>query len=356
MSWHTVCVSYYDDDKDDLILDAVRPLFAGLSTAVTGAHFLRHWRRGPHLRLNVRTTGAAMAAEVLPAVDGIVGGFLAAHPSTSAVDPQALLPEHRKLAKAEQDTGPLWPWRPDNTVSVEPYDCRAHVLGGREAAEAIADFYAATSGSAFAATEAVRAGQQRLWLAFELMVATSHAFAAEGLRRGYVSFRAHAEVFLAGTGAADRWRADWDRRYALAVPALLDRLAGITAAVDGERDCPPVVAGWLAALREFRRRGYPLVESGELRLDHAPAGPPPPGASPFLRELVTNREFHERLLPSPGFRRYRLLVNLLYLQLTRLGIRPVDRYLLAHFAANAAEDLYAVDAIQSLRSNVRVLS
>ena len=59
-------------------------------------------------------------------------------------------------------------------------------------------------------------------------------------------------------------------------------------------------------------------------------------------------------MPSPQFRRYRLLVNLLYLHLTRLGIRPVDRYLLAHFAANAAEQRYAVDAVSSLRSNVRM--
>ena len=363
MNWHTVAVYYYDDNKDDLVLDAVRPLFDALPPAVTGAYFARHWRRGPHLRLNFRTGRAALPDGVLPAVENVVGGFLARRPSTAVLDAAELLPEHRRLAETEQEPGPLWPWRPDNSVHVEPYDDRAHVLGGQRAAGMLADFYTSTTRHAFDATQAVRDGRrQRLWLAFELMIATAHGFAAGGLGRGYLSFRAHAEVFLARTGAADRWRAGWDASYAAAAPALRERLTGLVSAIDRGRaagtpylQCPPAVAGWLSALAGFRRHCYPLVDSGELQMDGAPAGQQaPPGASPFLRELITNREFHERVLPSSGFRRYRLLLNLLYLQLTRLGVRPVDRYLLAHFAANATEELYGIDPVAQLRANVRL--
>src|SRR5437667_9667145 len=99
--WRTVCVHYYDTAAaGDLILDGVRPLFAELPDA---AHFLRHWRRGPHLRLNVRTTEERMDHVVLPAVNRVIGGFLQQRPSTVTLDVAALLPEHRRLAERERD-------------------------------------------------------------------------------------------------------------------------------------------------------------------------------------------------------------------------------------------------------------
>src|SRR6266550_9008553 len=142
-SWQTVCVSYHDSSTvDDLILDAVRPAFAELSGA---AYFLRHWRRGPHLRLNVLASDEQLRATVLPVLRRTVGGYLRAHPSTAAMDLAALLPEHRRLAARERDTGPLWPPRPDNRLELESYDSRADVLGGEPAAELLADVYSATT-------------------------------------------------------------------------------------------------------------------------------------------------------------------------------------------------------------------
>src|SRR5690349_17575246 len=115
--WHTVCVYYYDErGHDDLILDAVRPLFTKLSEIVAAAYFARHWRRGPHVRLNFHTSGEVLRRTVLSAIDDTVGAFLYSHPSRSTVDPPALRDAHRTLARAERDDGPLWPWRPDNSV------------------------------------------------------------------------------------------------------------------------------------------------------------------------------------------------------------------------------------------------
>src|SRR5215831_11421804 len=95
--WRTVCVHYYDAAAiDDLILDGVRPLFAELLPAgVEAMHFLRHWRRGPNLRLNFRATEEQMNDAVLPALNRVVGGFLREHPSGVSLDVAALLPEHR---------------------------------------------------------------------------------------------------------------------------------------------------------------------------------------------------------------------------------------------------------------------
>jgi hypothetical protein len=343
--WHTACAYYYaEPGKDDLILDAVRPLFGEL---VAPAYFLRHWRRGPHLRLNVLATPRTWRDTVLPAIESAIGGFTARRPSTSTVDPMSLLANHRGLAEAEREPGPVWPWRPDNSVHEEPYDSRAEVLGGAEAAAVVADFYLSANRAAFGALDAVRAGAGRLWTAFDLMLATAHTFAAGGVRSGYVSFRAHAEVFLAGDPAREPLRAAWDEHYAGAAPFLRDRLAS---AVDGAPSAP--VRDWLAAVRAVSERGFTLVDAGGMRMDRAPSGrEAPPGVTPFLRELITNQDFHHRLMPSAAFGRYRLLLNLLYLQLTRLGVRPVERFLLCHLIANTVEESYGLDAVTALRAN-----
>jgi hypothetical protein len=340
-TWHTACAYYHDESgKDALILDAVRPLFAGLGAP---AYFLRHWRRGPHLRLNVRTTPQSWRDTVFPAIESAIGAFTARRPSVSTLDPAALLADHRRLAEAEREPGPVWPWLPDNSVHAEPYDARAEVLGGAEAAALAADFYVAANAAAFGALDAIRAGAGRLWTAFDLMLATADTFASGGIRHGYVSFRAHAEVFLAGEASRERLRTAWQRMYADAAPALRERLL---AAPSGP------VRHWLAALESITERGFALVDAGALKLDRAPAGrPAPDGVTPFLRELITNRDFHEKLMPSTAFGRYRLLLNLLYLQLTRLGVRPAERYLLCHLLANTVEEVHGVDGVSALRAN-----
>lgn len=342
--WRTVCVQYHDTAAfDDLILDAVRPLLAELAAAgVEDAYFLRHWRRGPHLRVNVRATAGSWDGVVLPAVHRVIGGFLVRQPSSVTLDVAALLPEHRRLAEREHELGELSPPRPDNTISVEPYDSRAHVLGGTAAAELLARFHTATTPAAFRALEAIRAQGQRLWTAFDLMVATAQAFCPDGIRLGYVSFRAHAETFLLDRADQPRMRAEWNRIQHRLRPALAARLADPGS---------PAVRDWLDAVDSLRERLFASLDSGALRMDSYEFGHvPPAGASAFVTELMTNREFHDRVLPSAAFRRYRLLLNLLYLQLTRLGVRAAERYLLGHLIANTVEAVHGVDAATQLRT------
>jgi hypothetical protein len=338
--WHTICVSYYDESaKDALILDAVRPLFAELSEVTGAAYFLRHWRRGPHLRLNVRTTEKCLSDNVLPAVDRIVGGYLMAHPSQRALDLAALLPEHRRLAELEREPGPLWPPRPDNVVCLEEYDSRAEVLGGERAAELVENHYTATNPAAFAALEAIRAEGRRLWTAFELMAATAHVF-GNGVSFGFVSFRAHAENFLSGPDGP-ALRAKWDNGFRTLRPVLQARLA----AVVEDPGATPARRRWIEALSR-------IGDVAELTMPQAPrGGEPPEYASPFVRALAADDNFHRHVLPLPAFRRYRLRLNLLYLHLTRLGIRPVDRLMLGHLLANTVESAYGVDALALALTN-----
>ncbi|HWS31713.1 MAG TPA: lantibiotic dehydratase C-terminal domain-containing protein, partial [Actinoplanes sp.] len=169
MAWHGVQIYYYDEDKDGLLLDCVRPLFEQVAAHADRLVFTRHWRRGSHLRLGVRAGEAAYRETIEPAVDRTVRPYLQTHPSTTAVDEPAMLAVHRLLAPQEQETGDLAPFRPDNSVHQDPYDRRLPTLGSEAAAALLEDFYHDTNSLVFGVLEQVRAGRSRMTVALDLM-------------------------------------------------------------------------------------------------------------------------------------------------------------------------------------------
>jgi len=345
MNWYSVHV-YYHADRDSLIRNTVRPLFNHLGGPVPTAYFQRHWRRGPHVRLNIRTEPELFGDVVRPAVAQVVGGYLAAHPSTVVLDAQALRPVHDRLAEAERERGTRWPWVPDNSIREAPYDPRLHTVGGPEGADLLADFYVATNDLAFAMLDRVAEGGSRLGACFDLMVATAHDVPPDGLASGFVSFRSHAEGFLAESGRRDEWRAEWDRHYAARAPQLRRRVAEIVAGGVGV----PFVASWLAALRPVRDRAARLISAGAIDLAYpVPADVAAEFApSPFHHALRRSRAYQTAIRDAAWFLGYRLMLNYLYLQMTRLGVPPAHRFLLCHLAANAAEDHLGVTALEVL--------
>ena len=91
--------------------------------------------------------------------------------------------------------------------------------------------------------------------------------------------------------------------------------------------------------------------------------PPPDRTSGLLRErlghsafqsyLANTPEYRDRLYGSPWFHTFRLLVNLLYLHLARLGVAPRQRYTLCHLAASAVESSLGVSALDLISGRAR---
>ncbi|MBF8194494.1 hypothetical protein ITP53_54345 [Nonomuraea sp. K274] len=330
MNWRRVDVAYHDPELDHLIL-AARPL---LGEASGRCWFQRHWVCGPHLEWwfdGARPTWDRVR-EVLEAA-------LRARPSRVRIDQDRLLAQHRHLAAAERIDEPLLPFYEDNTVHRAVPRSRAHVLGGVAAEELFHDFHSAASVAAFDQLDAVAAGESRLALAFELMVAAAHAYAEGGIAGGFVSFRSHAEAFLASTAQPGTVRERWDAQYASRAGELRARVADVVAGTPRGR-------AWAELLDGFAGRGDELIASGALVVEPASPDAVAEPDSEFHRALRGNRAWQEEVLRSASFRRYRLLLNLTYLQLSRLGVTAVQRSLLCHFAASAVEQEYEVSAIE----------
>ncbi|MGH3801335.1 MAG: thiopeptide maturation pyridine synthase [Pseudonocardiaceae bacterium] len=353
VSWHNVQIYYYDDQRrDDLILDCVRPLLASL--APRPGFFLRHWLRGPHLRLRFHTSADDFDRVVAPAVNDQVGSWLAAHPSTAGLDEATLLETHERLAKREREPGPLSPLYPDNSIQYLPCDRRIDVLGSEAAASLLEEFYVATTDLTFAMLDHIRGGTSRMNLALDLLWATAHS--AGEITPGSVSYRAHAEVRIMTSPDPAALRSFFEQQYRLRAPALVERLQQVLDTVDGTVGADvPFVREWVRIVHRLYKRAQSLIAAGEVTLSVRE-----PGAW-FSDEVTVHSDFHRALADNPAhlemmrtstrFHTWRVIVNCSYLYLTRLGIRPFERSLLGFLVSETVEERFGVSAVEMVTAS-----
>ncbi|MEV4076865.1 thiopeptide maturation pyridine synthase [Nonomuraea fuscirosea] len=349
--WHSVHIHHHGDATDRLLLDAVRPVMAELAECGHRSWFARHWRQGPHVRLNVEAGGTAFRAEVLPLVAARIGPYLARLPVT-AHDEAAMAPLHRRLAEAEAEPGPLTPWYDDNSWHTEPYDARTAVHGTPEAAALYADFMCAANEHAFAVLDGMARGRDVLAAAFDAMVVVADEFHEDGIEAGYLSFRSHADAFLAQRDGGAARRREWEARFQDRAGVLGARLEVLLDPGSGAVD--EATESLVAALLRSRERGLGLRERGLLPLGEEDADPALVRdayreLSPFHRALAENERWLAEVFPSTWFALFRLVLNPMYLQFTRLGVTPLRRYFLCYLIAAAVERRTGRQAADVLR-------
>lgn len=352
--WYNVAVYYYEENKDQLILDAVQPLFQQLKPQVERVFFTRHWLRGPHLRLRFFTTEKLFNTVVKPAIEEHVGRYLREHPSTTVLNEEKLLPVYQKLAIAEQEKGPVVPFYPNNSIQYLPYDRRLHVLHNDRLVELIEQFYVESNDLVFQMLEYIRQGNSRLLLCLDLMFTSAHT-SAWPITTGFVSYRSHAEGYIIRTPNPAATRKLFDDKYKAQSVALGQRLRQLLDALNYGQDDFPFILAWSLLMKRYWVNGMPLIQTGAI--DIIPGGRDKAlEYEEHWQELIPNSTFHSRfyenhegrarLFANPHFQGYRLVLNLVYLHLNRLGINPLDRALLGHLAAETVEEVCNVSAVE----------
>ncbi|MFI8232637.1 thiopeptide maturation pyridine synthase [Streptomyces sp. NPDC085900] len=352
-SWRSVNVFHHDSDRTDLLLDAVRPFLSTVAPAMSRAYFQPHWRRGPHVRIPVQATAEAFDDVVRPAVADVLEEYLRARPSTVVLDERLAHAQHERLAEQERERGPLIPWAPNNTVEIEPHDRRLHVLGGPAAADLLTGYYVDTNDIVFDILGWMRGGGSRMALAVDLFVAAAHRFLPP-VTYGYLSFRGHADAFLAKM--PDGMRERFDRVYETHADRFRRRVVEITAADDPHQVIR--FAGLLDTLLGYRNQANALLTSGELTLNTDANGDPEAWGSswsawsdrsPFHRVLGGHRAAADQLGDWNTFQQYRIVLNWLYLNMYRLGIGELERNLICHVVSRAVEDVHGVTAMDRIQ-------
>jgi len=353
-TWHSAHIHHHDKNGiDELILGVVQPVLAQLPADVKRCYFLRHWRRGPHVRVQVECSDHDWRELVYPLIERSALAYLREHPSSGHPNPAGEQRMHRQLAELEKEWGTLVPWHPDNSVRDEPYDRRLHVLGTDEAAELLARFH---SDSTPLALGLLGEGySQRLDRAVTLMFATAEA-AGPPTGWGFLSYRSHAESYLAQMAEPARARDRLEAVYQANRGGLASRMTAAVQAARSQRECERWLADWLGVVRRYVQLVGELHAAGRLPLpDLIPADAainetPNGRLSKFHWALLGNEPVRRELNDAAWFTIYRVILNYQYLLLTRVGIPAAQRYLLCYMAARTVENAYGITLDEMIES------
>lgn len=348
LPWRSIQIRYYDRDKDGLILDCVRPLLERLDGLVQQPYLVRHWRQGPHLRLNFRAAPQDWEREILPVATETITAYLREHPSTTRLDEHEHLAAHRLLSVREQETGPLRPWYPDNSLQTEPYDDRLRVFGGRPLADLVDAAAADSTRLALGTLDRVRRGELALFaVVIDLMVAVAHV-SVPPIGRGYMSYRSHVAAATASCENRDAVTAAFEARYRQNARELRATVVGLVASIDAG-DPAPHVRDWIAFTRRQKEIALPLLARKEIDLDASDQPVERRHPVDYFDVLTSTDRHRTEILESDWFLAHRLVVNMLYAHLARLGITPIQRHLFCYLIASAVEEEYGVSPLEKAR-------
>ncbi|MEV7611459.1 hypothetical protein [Streptomyces sp. NPDC089799] len=358
----TLRVHDYRPDTLPLLTEGALPLIAGLAAdpALDVCFPTRHWDGGPHLALHLGY--AAPAADVL---ERARRRLAAAAGHGSAWTPEEYARRAGALARAEGVAVRHGLPHPHGSV---PVSTDTAVPGPVEAVRhrfltALARELAGLLPADPAAARAGAPGTALRWMA-----ALAAAYPG-GARFGSLSFRSHAEAFLASRPEGEELRARFAaaaERYAPQTGRLVDLALHRPEELPGYAAC----ATALAELRDPRLHGEledvlggPAGSGWTGRAGAGPdaggpdaggpdtggpdtggpgaggpdsRGPDAGGAPSAFHRRLAELGFGERT--PPAFQAYRVLVNWLYEALQWLGVTPINRYLYCHCLAHAVDE------------------
>jgi hypothetical protein len=360
--WHSIHVYYYDNNKDDLLLDCIRPLFATLQSRhqVERCYFTRHWRGGSHIRLQMYADPAVFAGEVAPYVEETVTAYLQAHPSTMQIKEEDARKQYERRSLASPEALAYIELRPNNSLEFTAYEDLSATVGSQSAARLLEDYYVETTDLAFLLLEQTRNNYTaRLNVCFDLLVALVASSPLLPLRRAYMSYRSHVEAYITCEPTIEEprlRRARLEQAYAQRHDVILKRVRRLISLIE---DAPDRLPAWLAsAIALYRRYGehaFQEASAGRLRLktneDFEAQKEHVRLEESAYRTAVVNNAAVLQASNTPIIIAHRIELNFLYLQLSRIGMLNEDRYILDYYIASAIEELFAIDPVAAISAS-----
>jgi lantibiotic biosynthesis dehydratase-like protein len=356
-------IAYYDPERTALLLGPVREAIQSVRSRFGPIDIAlqTQWKFGPHIELTF--DGGSRAGEIFELVGSVVDPWLASHPSTKAIDPDAYAALSAKIGMSELDPGPYEPLVADNSVTQAPFQ-PASALGIPELVESkhlfLSDTLDLTLDLLALKTEDPDAFSLTL---IAMMAICGTTYVPHGLSRGFMSFRSHAEYFFAAYDGQGKLRPQFDA-LETAKAAHVDRIFEALAEDDYSRFPVPaahrnLLERWAQFVRRTAERNERIVADNHDRLladatfdnlvqDISATAPIDYQNRARARETSElGRAFDEeegmRIRSSAEFIAYRTTVNFFYLILPTLGVSPLQKFCFCHLLANGAERHFNID-------------
>lgn len=362
-SWHSIRVYYYDVDKDALLLDCIRPLFTTLreDQGIERLYFTRHWEGGSHLRLHVYTDAPSFEHHIGPFIINVVGSYLRIHPSGGSFSAEEAVRQHERRGRMVPGglvyTAPV----PNNSILPVSYDL-AERVGIAGTARLLEDYYIDTNDLVFTIIEQTRNNYTvRLNTCFDQLLAFIASISRITPKIAWMSYRSHSEAYIVCEPAVEdpqlrrqRLAQAFRERHDVIMRRIRRLLYRLEAA-------PEQLAPWLSSMiaihRSYYERTLQGVLDGSVKLngtdnEYQWADDPQQSAlsaSGFHAAMAANATT-QQMQRHPYALTNRVILNFLYLNLSRLGMLNEDRYILDYYIAEALEELFHVSAVDLVRN------
>jgi hypothetical protein len=171
-----------------------------------------------------------------------------------------------------------------------------------------------------------------------------------GAPLSFLSFRSHAEAFIATSRDPAAARRSLDERFETVRGPVEQRLVEILDQVGGRGAVvSQAAARWYAEVVAARPGILAEARRGALTVhDDDPRDPAAFASSTFHTVAGGSAALQNFLHADPAFLAVRLLTSLLYLSLHHLGLSLGERYFLCHAVGRACESVFGVDPVAVL--------
>lgn len=358
--WQNIQIYYYDPNKDALLLDCIRPLIAELSQdqAVERCFFFRQWQGGSCLCFCVLADPLYFSQALAPLLLKKIAAYLHDHPSRYQVSEQQAQQQDERINSLRRDTVASIPLVPDNTVRLAAYTMAEH-FANTEMIRFLENYYAKTNELVFTIIEQTRENDSaRLNACFDQLVAFISSVSPLPLTSAYMSFRSHAEAYI----AFEPEREDPEKRrqrlhdlFLQREKMIIQRFKYLVISLQRE---PARLPSWLheiiALHKGYLQQALEDVQTGRLSFHETVAA----GYSSELFRLGAS-QFHSEVAHNPAVLAMqddprivanRIILNFLYLHLNRIGMLNADRYILDYYIAETVETLFHISPVERLKT------
>jgi hypothetical protein len=362
-NWHVIRVAYFDPDKSNLLLGPITQAveLVKQNKFVNKVMIQPHWKFGPHVDLMIKTDEATFHDQLFPQISALLQDWLSAHPSTTLLDPVEYEALSRKIGMFELESGPFLPLLQNNSVEIVDYVASANSL---LPAFSLSKETVLSESTDLLLTllKAKKEEPDAFFLTLIGMLATTgDSFAMDGLSRGYMSLRSHADYFFSAHDNKGQLQKHFDQLDENKRESVDDIVKKLCSQKFDELPLPKhlrdILQQWHTITADMSARhvnivneNYEHLANQTAHLDKAEALKdtlPEEFVKAFSSKSITelgeyfiNSEEGQRVQKSQEFMVYRTNVNFYYLLLPILEVSPIQKFCLCHLVANSAERVF----------------